>query len=791
MADNQNPGQFGTRDALDDVQRLKQNAADVKDQISGLGQSLTSQLAGVRAIGMDVAKSYESMADKLANQVRSVKDYKKIQQEQKDLAKALIRIEVERTILLEKVKNATAAQKEELIKGLEVLLDMEDTVKSTEKHTKGIAEQAAKIASSGKAFANLAKALNQIPILGGYLSKPFALAAEHTRAAAEKGAGPLKANMLGALKAAEQLVFRMGPAVFLKSLLDASDRLGKINQTIGTGINGAKALTAEYSALAEGEGNRTNTDKLVKAMVSYNQELGTSIQLEGSRAKSFQLNTEYLGASAKAAARLDMLSRSTNQGAEEFTENLADSVSQAGRSLGVHVTLQRAMEKIATMSSTTLMNLRRTPEALSQAVALSEKLGMSFDQIRGVANSLLDFESSIANELEAEVLTGKQLNLERARAAALRGDELTLMREISSQIGTLGEFEKMNVLQREAAAKALGMTADQMGDILLKQDMISKMGKEAENASLEQLKNARIIAKEKGISDKAALVELQRQESIGKRFQDLLLKVQSKIVDFAEKYEDKIRSVLDKIENFIKNEGISKIVDFAIKGLATLAGISALRTVLTTLRGTPFMPMHVVMAGGPGGMGGAGGAMSGYGVRGAGLYNRAGYYKNGQLQNFSGKIPKGSTYMKGGLTAGGYGMIGGLAATAIGGVMQNSDSQGMQMAGGALSGAGMGVSMGAMFGPWGMAIGGILGAGYGLISSWSEAEAREREERKEAERIKEEKELLKQEREAALKGDYQSQMLKLMEQQANRNIEVYMNANKVSNALTIGTLGTD
>ncbi len=36
--------------------------------------------------------------------------------------------------------------------------------------------------------------------------------------------------------------------------------------------------------------------------------------------------------------------------------------------------------------------------------------------------SLLNFETSIENELKAELITGKQLNLERARAAALTGD---------------------------------------------------------------------------------------------------------------------------------------------------------------------------------------------------------------------------------------------------------------------------------------------------------------------------------------------------------------------------------
>jgi len=45
----------------------------------------------------------------------------------------------------------------------------------------------------------------------------------------------------------------------------------------------------------------------------------------------------------------------------------------------------------------------------------------------------LDFESSIANELEAELLLGKNINLEKARQAALDNDLATLAVEIKNK----------------------------------------------------------------------------------------------------------------------------------------------------------------------------------------------------------------------------------------------------------------------------------------------------------------------------------------------------------------------
>jgi hypothetical protein len=767
----------------EDLSNLRQELTSFQDDIA----KATSQVAaGMRQGAEGIVNNFaaakrgmDSLAKLSADELATKKGQEAVEKAISNIKGAQIQSETNLLVLKRQIEIASKDELKALGKAYEGELRRQEALQGTLGVAGKLKKEVDNINKAGENFSKLAGALKEIPVFGGYLSAPFAEASKHAQEAAKNGAGRLASTMVGVVESAKQLAFRFGPSVFLKYLFDASERLGKINQNLGTGIEGAKQITAQYSALSDNEGLRTNTDKLVNAMISYNQELGTSIPLEYERAKAYQLNTEYLGASAKAAARLDVLSRSTGQGAEQFTENLADSVSQAGRSVGVHVTLKNAMEKIASMSSTTLMNLRRTPEALGQAVAMSEKLGMSFDQIRSVAGSLLDFETSIANELEAEVLTGKQLNLERARAAALRGDELTLMREISSQIGTLGEFEKMNVLQREAAAKALGMSADQMGDILLKQDMITKMGKEAENASLEQLKNARILAKEKGISDKAALVEIQRQESIGKRFQDLLLRVQGKLVDFAEKYEGKIRSVIQGIENFIKNEGISKIVDFAIKGLGAIAGIGALRTILTNLRGTPMMPMFVKLADGAGKVGSS-------------IGNNLFEYENvgGQFKKGGGRYAAGTKKITG-LKAGGYGAIAGLAATGIGSMMEGSENESVSMAGSALSGAGMGVSMGAMFGPWGMAIGGVLGAGYGLISAWSEAEAKERDAKEQKEKQLEAEEKARKEREQAIQNDYQSQLVELMKKQADRQVAVYMDSNKVSNSLAIGTLGVD
>jgi hypothetical protein len=65
---------------------------------------------------------------------------------------------------------------------------------------------------------------------------------------------------------------------------------------------------------------------------------------------------------------------------------------------------------------------------------------MELSKVEAIAGSILQFESSIENELSAELLIGKELNLERARFAALNNDVVTVATEIAAQAGTAAEF---------------------------------------------------------------------------------------------------------------------------------------------------------------------------------------------------------------------------------------------------------------------------------------------------------------------------------------------------------------
>ena len=127
-------------------------------------------------------------------------------------------------------------------------------------------------------------------------------------------------------------------------------------------------------------------------------------------------------------------------------------------------------------------------EGLAEAAVAANQMGLNLEKVMKVAGDLLDFESSITKEFEAQVLTGRALNLEAARQAALSGDQDSLMREIKS-VAMGVNLETMNVVQKDAIAGAIGLSVSDLmrvsrGESLDKQDTMINLQKESNEIAL-------------------------------------------------------------------------------------------------------------------------------------------------------------------------------------------------------------------------------------------------------------------------------------------------------------------
>jgi hypothetical protein len=197
------------------------------------------------------------------------------------------------------------------------------------------------------------------------------------------------------------------------------------------------------------------------------------------------------------------------------------------------------------------------PGALTKAVAQAKALGSSLEKVERISQSLLNFESSISSELEAELLTGKDMNLERARMYALNNDIEGVAREIAGQIGSASDFTKMNVIQQEALAKAVGMTREDLASSLIERQALAAIGEgdktavEAYNRlKKEGLTDDQIAAKlgDKKLADqlKSQSVQLRFNASIEK-LKETFISIAGPVLQIVSPFMDLVTTILPGI----------------------------------------------------------------------------------------------------------------------------------------------------------------------------------------------------------------------------------------------------
>ncbi len=229
--------------------------------------------------------------------------------------------------------------------------------------------------------------------------------------------------------------------------MEFKNTLGAGNITIKEGFEAVKALNAGLGGTG----------------MMFNK---TIIKGAAETLALFKLSEEAVGGIAIQAL-------ATGKNIEEVRLNQIDVATDVEREFGIRLDMTKVLEEANKITGLTRANVMAMPGGLAKAVATAKSLGIEMSAVSNAAGRLLDFESSIAAEMEAELLIGRNLNLDKARAAALAGDETALMQELVREAGSLEQLQSMNVLQQQALADALGLSADELANTLVTQEALT------------------------------------------------------------------------------------------------------------------------------------------------------------------------------------------------------------------------------------------------------------------------------------------------------------------------------
>ena len=217
-------------------------------------------------------------------------------------------------------------------------------------------------------------------------------------------------------------------------------------------------------------------EDVASTAATVSSEFGVGLTVSGKMAGQLIDTAKAVGLSNDEAAKLSGILQTTSGLSAQQAERLTEGAFQLAAANDVNPSavlkdMAGAAEEFASFSKDGGDNLAR-------AAVQARAMGLSLSTTSKVAEGLLDFEQSIAKEVEASVLIGRQLNLQKAREAALTGDVEGAMRAVVDQLGSEAEFNELNVIQRKALADSIGVSVADMAKMVANQDKANKLAGE-------------------------------------------------------------------------------------------------------------------------------------------------------------------------------------------------------------------------------------------------------------------------------------------------------------------------
>ena len=294
------------------------------------------------------------------------------------------------------------------------------------------------VESFNERLGKIQKITGHIPIIGDTLNNAFSKAGE----AYEKGIGEelsdSQARMKGLGTGAK--VAGIAIAAYIgKNLLQSM-------QSMGAGL---MDVLSRPEFIFFGEESRAIADEFGN-MNESSMKLGFSMKM-----MAF-----FTGVTAENQAKIMGMMAATSDASLETLHSQMKSYKQAG------VPFSAIMEDVANNTEFFAKFGKDGGANIFEAAKRAKELGINLGDVASMSDSLLDFESSINKQMEASMLLGREINVDRARQLAFSGDSVGLMEEVTRLAGSEAEFNKMNYLQREAMAGAIGLSVERMSALI-------------------------------------------------------------------------------------------------------------------------------------------------------------------------------------------------------------------------------------------------------------------------------------------------------------------------------------
>jgi len=298
-----------------------------------------------------------------------------------------------------------------------------------------------------------------------------------------------------------------------KQTLVLERRNAQINKTFGVGVKQAAMLSQKFQQVAESLSKNDKQYQItgiqaakyggsIKKMVpTLNQFAAAGTDMYKSLQQTQNILQTNIGLTEDQSNAYTQYAMQNGNSASSMllaTKQMAETLDPDG-TMGY---FKMITSEIAATSEEIQLQYGKIPGNLELAVLKAKKLGFSLQDLSMTADSLLEIESSIGNELEYQLLSGRRLVDDQGasltnlyREAALRGDMNKQADIMNSILESEGETIENNMFARKQLAQTLGIEEKQLASALQKKKILDKAAAAGIDINLDAADSGKALAK--------------------------------------------------------------------------------------------------------------------------------------------------------------------------------------------------------------------------------------------------------------------------------------------------------
>lgn len=288
--------------------------------------------------------------------------------------------------------------------------------------------------------------------------------------------------------------------------------------------------------------------------------------------QNVSLMSVNLGVAAEDSANV----LATFQGLGKASQEAAMNVMKVGAGLSekAGIPFSLVMKDIANASEQTTAMLGANPSKLMKSAIAARALGTDMNKIVSSQRKLLDFSSSINEELELSALLGRNISFQKARQLAYDGDIAGAAKATLDAVNKAGNFNEMNVYQREALAKASGMELKDLTKMIAvdqqRNAILSGNDQAAKDKLLAQEETLKALERENDLS-KQSLVDQNESAIRQQKMQGQMTKLKNIMDSITVSLGDIFEPIITGLSNVVVP--LFKVIAFLVQGMSILTKI--------------------------------------------------------------------------------------------------------------------------------------------------------------------------------------------------------------------------